>query len=227
MLTIQNSLELPKPSLWPIDLKRFGQSPHGDPLYRAVFAPTVYRLIFGQFADGYVGARPRRSYSDLGNKWILEKWISGFEDTGMTPAEYERHGTRDPQSGMLITGPYPYKGTYNHCWTFEANNEDLTASAIETVIGLIRKGEGKTYAQVKAENRAIDEKEEMRAAAERFMRVRETEPLYGIRPASFAGRPKAQNHKTQQMPISANELGFPTRRGSVVSMRGPNINGSF
>lgn len=229
MLTIQNTLELPRPSQWPMDCKRFGLNPEGEPLYRVVFAPSVFKLVFGQFSDGYVGARPRKTYPQLGNTWILEKWISGFEDTKLTPAEYEKWGPRDPQSNMLINGPYPYKGTYNMCWDFKKDNP--SPGEVEKVIGMIRKGEGKSLAQVKAENSEIDRKQEEQAAAERFMRVRETEPLYGVRPASFAGRPKTVNHKSQRAPISANELNaksrLPVRRGSVVSMRGPRINASI
>ena len=227
MLTVQQTLELPTPSFWPIDLKRFGTNPKGEPLFRAVFAPTVYRNVFGQFADGFTGARARKAYANLGNVWVLEKWISGYEDTKLTPAEYERYGPRDPQSQMLINGPYPYNGTYNFCWDFKQDSPSL--GEIERVIGLIRQGEGKTFDRVRAENRNLDEREEKRAAEERFMRVREREPLYGIRPANFAGRPKSVNHKSQRTPISANELHerkrMPVRRGSVVSMRGPTIHG--
>src|SRR5215472_819456 len=97
-LTLLESLDVPKPSHWPMPMARFGLNPFGEPIYRVVFAPTVRRLIFGQFADGYTGARVRPSYANVGSKWILEKWISGQEDTRMTPTEYERWGPRDPQS---------------------------------------------------------------------------------------------------------------------------------
>jgi hypothetical protein len=230
MLTVQQSLELPTPSQWPMDMARFGKNPEGGNLYRVVFAPSVKKLVFGEFSDGYVGAKVRPMYRELGNTWILEKWLSGFEDTKLTPAEYERYGPRDPQSNMLINGPYPYKGTYNFCWDFKSDSPSL--GEVEKAIGLIRKGEGKSVSEIRAQNREIDHKQEEQAKAERFMRVREKEPLYGVRPASFAGNPKRNNHKSQRTEISANELAkmnFPYKRGSIVSMRGPKVelNGSL
>lgn len=229
-LIIANSLEVPKPSVWPMPMARFGTIPtgsmKGEPIYRIVFAPTCRKLVFGQYADGYTGARPRPVHPSVGKKWVLEKWVSGWEDTKMTPAEYERWGPRDPQSGMLINGPYPHDGVYNHCWTFDAI-EDI--SGVEHIINMINRGAKRSAAEVKANNAELDQKAEKAAAAERFMRCREVEPLYGIRPANFAGAPKAVNHKTQKTPIAANDLGLPTRRGSVVSMRGPkvSVNGSI
>lgn len=224
-LSLCNSLELPKPSHWPVSMAGFGKNPKGEPLYRVVLASTVFKLIFGTGPDGTTGAHIRPAYRHIGKKWIIEKWLSGWETTKMTPREYQNYGPRDPQSGMLLEGPYPADGVYHHCWTFEGENPEI--SSIEKIIGLIRKGEGKSLAQIKAENKAIDEKEEKRANAERFMRVRETEPLYGIRPASFAGTPKSVNHKTQRTPIAANELKLPYKRGSVVAMRGPTVNASI
>ena len=224
-LSVLNSLEVPKPSHWPVPMARYGIVPtgafKGDPIYRVVFAPTVRKLVFGQFADGYIGARPRKAHPAIGNKWIIEKWISGFEDTKQTPAEYEQWGPRDPQSGMLINGPYPYDGTYNHCWTFEGENPE--PGSIEKIIFMIQRGANRTAEELRAGNAELDAKEEREAAEKRFLRCRETEPLYGVRPASFAGHPKTINHKSQKTPIAANDLGLPTRRGSVVSMKGPQV----
>lgn len=225
-LSVANTLEIPEPSHWPTPMGRFGLTPDGRNRYRVVFAPTVHKLVFGEFSDGYTGARLRKTYPQTGNKWILEKWISGFDDTKMTPAEYERWGPRDPRSGMLINGPYPFKGTYNECHTFESGNPEL--GSIEKVIKLVEEGAKRSPSQIKANNRMLDAKEEKEAAERRFLRVRETEPLYGVRPANFAGTPKTVNHKSARNPVSANELRhLPYKRGSVVSLKGPTINASI
>jgi hypothetical protein len=224
-LVVSSSLEIPKPSLWPISTARFGTISQGrlrgDPVYRVVFAPTCKKLIFGMDAKGEIGAHLRSKHPTMGNKWILEKWISGWEATKMSPAEYERWGPRDPQSGMLIEGPYPRDGIYEHCWTFE-KIEDI--SGIDAIIGMINRGSKRSLSEIKANNRELDAKAEKQAAEERFLRCREVEPLYGVRAANFAGRPKAVNHKSQRTPIAANHLGLPTKRGSVMSMRGPKVN---
>lgn len=224
-LTISNTLEIPKPSQWPIPMARFGVVPNGrlkgEPIYRIVFAPTCKKLIFGMDSHGVVGAHVRAKHGPCGNKWILEKWISGWEACKMSPAEYERWGPRDPQSGMLLEGPYPHDGIYEHCWTFDAI-EDI--SGVDHIIGLIHRGAMRSAAQIKAGNAELDAKAEREESDRRFQRCRETEPLYGVRSANFAGTPKAVNHKTVKTPIAANDLGMPTRRGSVVSMRGPKVN---
>jgi len=225
MLTVSESLDLPKPSSWPIDMKRFGTTPEGEALYRVVFAPTVFKLIFGTDSKGKVGAHKRPAYRHLGQKWIIEKWLSPWAATKMTPKEYEDYGPRDPQSGMLLEGPYPSHGIYCHCWTFEGENPE--PGSIEKVIRLIEHGAKRSLNEIRANNRMLDEKAEKEDRERRFMRVRETEPLYGIRPANFAGAPKRANHKSQRTPVSANELPFSARRGSVVSLRGPTINASI
>ena len=222
------SLEVPKPSCWPTPMARFGTVPRGsfkgEPIYRVVFAPTCRKLIFGTDAQGNEGAHSRPAYRHLGNRWILEKWLDGWALTKMTPKEYRNYGPRDPQSGMLIEGPYPHDGAYNHCWTFDSI-EDI--SGVDKIIALIEHGAKRSFAELQAQNRELDEKEEKAAQEKRFLRVRETEPLYGVRPANFAGAPKAVNHKSQREGVSANSLGLPTRRGSVVAMKGPTIHGSI
>jgi hypothetical protein len=220
----ESRIGLPEPSQWPMPMARFGLNPHGEPLYRVVFAPTVRRMIFGEFADGYVGARVRRSYPALGNKWILEKWISGWDDTKMSPAEYETWGPRDPKSGLLINGPYPYLGTYNEVYTFD-NTEDV--SGVHLIVEMVERGAKRSASEVAANNRELDQKQEKEAAEERFLRVRNLEPLYGARPASFPSGPKAVNHKSQRTPLSANELGLPTGRGKIVAGRGPTVHASI
>ena len=205
-------------------MARFGTNPFGAPVYRVVFAPTVRRLVFGRFADGYTGARVRRSYPSVGDKWILEKWISGFEDTRMTPAEYERYGPRDPQSGMLVNGPYPHRGTWNLVHEFQNQGQ---VHGVGLIIELVERGGKRSPGEVIRNNRLLDERQAKEDAERRFLRVRETEPLYGVRPASFAGRPKANNPKSVRLPLSANQLGLPTAKGKVVARRGPIVHGSF
>ena len=221
-LLLSSTMDIPKPSIWPVSLRRFGCVPQGrlkgDSIYRIVFAPTCKKLIFGMDITGTVGAHIRSKHPDSGKKWILEKWISGWEATKMTPADYERWGPRDPQSGMLIEGPYPHDGFYEHCWTFDLV-EDITG--VEKIILLIQQGAMRSAAQIKANNAELDAKQEKAEQEKRFLRCREVEPLYGARAANFAGTPKTINHKSQRVQKSANELGLPTKRGSVVSMRGP------
>src|SRR5262249_13050230 len=114
---------IPEPSHYPVSMAGFGVNPFGKFLFRIVYAPSVRKAIFGTAANGETGMHIRPAYRHLGDKWILEKWISGEQATRMTPREYDSFGPRCPQSGMLIEGPYPACGVYHHCWTFDSTEE--------------------------------------------------------------------------------------------------------
>ena len=227
-LVLSNTLTVPEPSHLPISLVRFGTNPFGGNLFRAVYAPTVRKLIFGTDAKGVQGAHVRPAYRHLGEVWILEKWITGQQACQMTPEEYENYGPRDPESGMLLEGPFPSRGIYNHCWTFDADTlQNGIEGAVDKIIGLINNGAKRSYAEIKAANKEIDAKEEKRAADERFLRVRETESCFGIRPASVPGGPRMGNLKSLRNPITADKTGLPIKRGSVMAMKGPTLNASI
>lgn len=227
-MILSNSSRVPEPSHYPVSLTRFGNNPFSQPLWRMVYAPSVKKLIFGTDKFGTTGAHVRPAYRHLGEVWILERWISGAQATQMTPQEYESYGPRCPQSGMLLEGPYPSSGIYEHCWTFDVDTlQGGIEGAIDKIIGLINKGAGRSYAEIKAANKELDAKEEKRAADERFLRVRETESCFGIRPASLPGGPRVGNLKSLRNPITADKTGLPTKRGSVMAMKGPTVNASF
>lgn len=228
MLTIQNSLDVPSPNAYPTSMVRYGLNPHSEPMFRVVYAPSVKKLIFGTNGKGETGAHCRMAYRQIGAKWIMEKWLSGYEATRMTPKEYEDFGPRDPQSGMLIEGPYPSKGVYHHCWTFDGDTlHGGMEGAIDKIVALINHGAKRSFSEIKAANKELDAKEEKRAADERFLRVRETESCFGIRPASVPGGPRVGNLKSLRNPITADKTGLPTKRGSVMALKGPTIHASI
>jgi hypothetical protein len=100
--------------------------------------------------------------------WILEKWISGQQSCQMTPQEYENFGARCPQSGLLIEGPYPVTGVYEHVWTFDADTlQGGIEGALDKIIALVNKGAGRSYEEIKAANKEFDAKEEKRACVKR------------------------------------------------------------
>lgn len=227
-LLVSNSLSVPEPSHWPTSLTRFGMNPHGHPVFRLVYAPSVRKLIFGMDSRGETGGHVRPAYRHLGSVWILEKWLSGAQATKMTPKEYEDFGPRCPQSGMLLEGPYPSNGIYDHCWTFDGDTlQGGIEGALDKIIGLINKGAGRSYAEIKAANKELDAKDEKRAADERFLRVRETESCFGIRPASLPGGPRVGNLKSLRNPITADKTGLGTKRGSVMALKGPTLHASI
>lgn len=200
-------------------MAHFGKNARGENLYRVVFAPTVRQLIFGTNKYGEEGAHNRPRHRELGKVWILERWRSAWEMTQMTPAEYEKWGPRDPQSGLLLH-PYPYEGVYELAHVFDHEGQ---IHGVHLIIEMIEKGAKRSFGEIQRNNRELDSKAEKQDAEQRFLRCREVEPLYGARAANFAGKPKTVNHKSARLVKSANELGLPTSRGKFVARRGPTV----
>ena len=116
-------------------LRKFGQNPYGENIYRLVWSESVFETIGGMWEER---ARPNEGnsvvrkgkmlfdsnpvirktacykqvskYPDYKGKearWILEKWLP----CSFTPWMWEYKFT-DPSSGLLISGPYPEHGEY-------------------------------------------------------------------------------------------------------------------
>ena len=220
METIELVGEIPEPQRWPMPMSRYGTNPFGDPLYRVVFAPSVRCMVGGEFADGHTGYRIRPSYRHIGNQWIMEKWLSAIDFTGLTEDQYYLK-FKDRWTGLCISGPYPSRGAYFHCHTFE--NSQPGDGGIEWLIGVLNKCATNDPASVRQALVDAQEKKERGDDAARYDRVKELMPAFGIRAASYRGHVKAT--KTAPIIRSANELGLPLagprqiggRNGSVQS----------
>ncbi len=99
-----------------VPMKRYGENPYSEALYRVVFSDSRTDLLGGKWPDGNCDYREAPRYPGIRGQWILEKWCSPEEYAG-TREEYER-AQFDPDSGLLTCGPYPYRGEYVHCYTF-------------------------------------------------------------------------------------------------------------
>ena len=208
--------EIPKPTQWlgnpsPSVMKRFGENPYGEPLFRIVFAPSVKMLCGGEFSDGYVGYRVRPAYRHIGNKWIMEKWISGFDHTLMTEEQYNLK-FRDPYTGLVSTGPYPSRGVYFQCHTFEFSQPG--DGGIDTIIALVKKAKTNDPIENARAIRATREYGEKEQQQRRFDKIKDLMPVAGIRAANIGGMVK----KTKSLPVdkTANELGLPLRGATQI-----------
>lgn len=203
---------VPEPTHFPRAMACYGLNPYGQPKFRIVFAPSVKTLVGGRFSDGFEGYRARPAYRHIGNKWIVEKWVSAQQHTGgLTPIAYELK-FRDPVSGLCLTGPYPERGTWNWCHTFDGC--DPVNENMDQLIGLLLKAERN---DPRENQRAILDtlaKEEKADDAKRFDQCKELLPAYGIRAANIGGRVKAT--KSAPLMKSANELGLPLQGFSVM-----------
>jgi hypothetical protein len=198
--------DIPEPQHWPLPMARFGRSPYQTNLFRIVFAPSVKCLVGGEFSDGFIGYRVRPAYRHIGNQWIMEKWISAWDHTKMTEEDYNLR-FKDPMTGLCITGPYPSRGIYFHCHTFEACGP--TDANIEKLVAWISKAKENSHTD---NQRAILEahaQKEKADDAQRFDRVKDMMSVSGIRAANIGGMVKKT--KSQPSMKSANELGLPIR----------------
>jgi len=203
-MSIQSIGEIPEPTHYPFPMARFGTNPYGENLFRIVFAPSVRTIVGGEFSDGYLGYRARPAHRDVGQHWILEKWISAYEHTGMDEETYNI--TYRGTNGMIVTGPYPHRGIYHLCETFAGSPGD---GGIEKLVALILQAKKNDPVKNRIALRESVEKAERDEDAKRFDRVKDAMSAYGIRAANIGGHVK----KTKTVPImrTANELGLPVR----------------
>ena len=202
---------VPEPTRWK-SLARYGLNPFHEPVFRCVYAPSVKRIIGGRAASGAIGYFVRPAYRHIGDYWIIEKWLSAFEDCGKTEAQYNEL-CKDMDTGLFPTGPYPHRGVYNYCETLSHSPADTD---FDLLIALIQKGKyNRPQDNAQALMKMMDKKEKA-DADERFDRMKELLPAFGIRATSYRGHTK----KTKSAPImkSANELGLP-RSGPAVIKR--------
>lgn len=90
-------------------LRRFGLNPWNEPIYRVVWAEARSKIVGGLFHDGFRQIAEYRHvpmYRSVA-RWVLEAW----KETPCSPAQWER-SERDHVSGLLRSGPYPYRGEY-------------------------------------------------------------------------------------------------------------------
>lgn len=202
---IVNSVDLPEPQHWPMSMERFGKTPYNKPLYRIVFAPSVKKIVGGKWPDGAVEYRLRKAYRKVGDEWILERWLSAAEFTRMTRERFEET-TRDPQTGLFVSGPWPEKGVYFMCE--DAPLASPGDGGIEKLIGWIEHGRNNhdplanalAYTkQMVAEDAAWD--------AEALLKIGEARPSFGRRPTSFRGG--VHKVKEYEFPKSAQQTGLP------------------
>jgi hypothetical protein len=182
----------PEPRHHPTPMARHGLNPFNENMWRIVFAPSVFTLIGGKWPDGSVEYRIRPKYRDLGDVWVLEKWISAFEDSGMTEATYN-YLMADNETGLLPGGPYPHRGVYHHVHTFEqVAPGDCN---VDWIIGIIAKAKSNDPAQVK---QAIDEHYQDQAKKKHQLgidKLVEARPAFGMRAASL---PNGGIHTTKK-----------------------------
>jgi hypothetical protein len=152
------------------ELSKFETNRFGEPVYRIVWGEARLELVGGLWEDRDGRPEEQRVVSHRGDsrdvnlireiaeyrwipkygiqRWILEKWLPPEHYGDMVLWEL----TRDEKSGLLPLGPFPQRGEYEHCFTFEANGQyiPLTPEVVSGIVRLIEAGRTYTHSQRKA-----------------------------------------------------------------------------
>ena len=187
-------------------LERFGKNEFGDVLWRIVWAPSRRTLAID--FDGYSYHVPM--YRNIGQRWILERWITGWEFSRCSPAEWAAGPGR-------TLGPYPSRGTYQHAFTFD---EPLSNYNLEKLISWIEASRKCSWQDTLDAVRGEYEAEEKATSETRRAIIYDALPAFGAAASSGFGGGKGTKHLPNLK--TANELGLPLGQNKFVQMKGKN-----
>jgi len=184
---------------YPVSMRKYGLNPYGEPLYRIVFAPSRRYLVCGEWPDGSNCAHWIVKHKNLGNLWIMEKWIPGERYAGCSREVWNQNN--------LILGPFPDRGEYELCHVFEAcGPEDCNLEKLVSVIELRH-----TPAEIRAWHQKDAEKEAKATRQTAEDMIRNRLPAYGGRAISSSR--VSRSFKTAPLLLTAQEAGLPTKPG--------------
>jgi hypothetical protein len=212
-------------------LKSFGENPYAESIFRVVWSESRFYMVGASHVeydgdpspDRVVKARDkdpniiRRTsgykwlplYPGPG-RWVLEMWKSPLGFTGCSPEDWEIK-YRDPATLLLTLGPYPSRGEYCQCHTFQS---EPTFSQVAEQIYWRKAGWSYTYADHVAANKRLLEKQEKDRMSKFKDIYQDARPAFGNRPTSMSPGKKSQNDI--KINRSAAEAGIPVRKGLVV-----------
>lgn len=196
----------------PTSMQRFGLNPYGQPLYRIVFSASRRNLVGGQWPDGSNHFEWAPTYNQISPAaWVLEKWLSSDDFAGVSKEYWE--------DNLLILGPWPERGEYQHAHTFEACGP--TDANLDKLISWIEAGRNTSWQDNLDACRSHEAKRlaDVRSQADARLRDAMSFKLdYAI-----AGAHAKRGTKTAKVHKSANELGLPTTGGKATARRVPHV----
>jgi hypothetical protein len=187
------------------NLDRFGLNPYSQPLYRVVFGPSRRSLVCGNWSDGTVSAKLLPKYNSVGDRWILEKWLSAEQFAGVSRIVWDAE--------LAILGPWPERGEYEMVHAFEACGP--VDANLDKLIAWIEAGRRSSFQDVKdacARNYAQEEKDSKNLQTDM---IHHRLPAFGGAPlVGFGG---GRGTKTGIIRRSAQDLNLPTTPNKFIS----------
>lgn len=189
-------------------MDRFGQNPFGEKLYRIVYSASRRNLVGGVWPDGYDGFRWAPTYPHIQpDAWVLERWLSPEEFAQVTREEWDSRF-----AGIL--GPFPSRGEYQHCHTFDAVGP--VDANLDKLIMWIEEGRGRSYAEHREACAEAYEAETKDRRSQMDSVVRNALPAFGASPMSGYGGGRSQ--KSTPLRKFAEQIGFPVRGGKFMNI---------
>jgi hypothetical protein len=200
-------MDTPKELLRQRPLPQFGANQYFEVLYRIVFAPTRLYMVHGLWNDGQTKAKWTPKYPEVGEKWVLERWLTPFEYARCTPDEWKTN------PALSVLGPYPERGEYEICHVF--NHVTPDDENLDMIVGLIEASHKNTRRVGRSfenpENTVACNRiaEEQQAANHRSMLdlIENTFPAFGGVP--MAGYGGARGTKSFHVELSAEDAILP------------------
>lgn len=176
-------------------LRRFGLNPWGEPIYRVVWSESRSKIVGGLFHDGFRQITEYRHvpmYRSLA-RWVLEVW----KETPVSPEQWQRDELC-PFSGLLRSGPYPYKGEYWGNVVIQKPNGDyleLSPGLVNYFATLIDKSRSVTPWESYIANReALEQKKK---AASKLVRAMISDAMSAFGNAAYASAHGKSKEKTK------------------------------
>ncbi len=190
-----------------IPMSRYGLNPYLEPLFRIVFAPSRQSLVCGQFWDGNTGGQWLPLYGHVGDKWVMEKWLSPYDFCKMSRDRWDRE--------MQVLGPWPDRGEYELCHVFDACVP--AAANLDKLIMWINEGKNRPYAEVRAACEKVYAQETKDTERMQEAAFKDALPAFGTVPlVGYGGK---RGSKNGGLKLSANDLGLPVKSGSMTPTR--------
>ena len=168
-------------------MARFGKNPFGENLWRIVWAPSRRTLAIDPLGEhSHV-----RIYRQIGERWVLERWITAWEFCQCS----ERAWNEGP--GRVL-GPYPARGMYQHAFTFDVPVQDCN---LDKLIAWIEAGRMRSWQDHLDACKSEYEREEKDASNTRQAIIRNALPAFGTAPVTGYGG--GSGTKTKELPLSA------------------------
>lgn len=199
---------------YPLPMGRFGKNPYGENLYRIVYSDSRRNLVGGLWNDGTKGYRWAPTYDQIRGKWVLERWLAADEFAGCSRESWDSTLV-DPNSGYLLLGPYPFRGEYQHCHTFETC-DPLNAN-LDKLISWIEEGRRRRFTEHRAACQKSYEDEAKSRRGNMDALIGNALPAYGTRPF-ISGTGVSRGTKTDYpLRRRAEELGLPVGHNKLTT----------